>query len=156
MDNQSPEARERLWRRPVSATERAALRGQPELELEARLTGALARLPNASVPSNFTSRVMAAIDREEAQSARGWRWRWNWHFLLPRLAVSTAIVLFTGLGLQQYQVVHRRAELAHTLSVVASATVPVPSADVLENLDVIQHLGQTRSADTGLLADLQQ
>ena len=156
MDNRTPAEHERLWRRPVSATERAALRGQPELELEARLTGALARLPNASVPSNFTSRVMAAIDREEAQSARTRGWRWNWHFLLPRMAVATAIVVFTGLGLQQYQVVHRRAELAHTLSVMASATVPVPSADVLENLDVIQHMGETRHADTELLADLEQ
>jgi len=155
MDNQSPAERERLWRRPVSGAERAAWRGQPELELEARLTEALAQLPDAAVPSNFTARVMASIDLEETRSARARGWRWNWHVLLPRMAVTTAIVLFTGLGFQQYQVSHRRTELARTVSLVASATVPVPSAEVLENLDVIQRMGQTSHADTELLTDLQ-
>jgi negative regulator of sigma E activity len=155
MDDQSPAERERVWRRPVSGAERAAWRGQPELELEARLTDALAELPDASVPSNFTARVMASIDLEEARLARSRGGRWNWHLLLPRMAVATAIVLFTGLGFQQYQVSHRRTEMVRTVSAVASATVPVPSADVLENLEVIQRMSQTSHADTELLTDLQ-
>ncbi|HUC83690.1 MAG TPA: hypothetical protein VL970_00750, partial [Candidatus Acidoferrales bacterium] len=65
MENRSPQQRERLWRRTVSEADRAEWRGQPELELEARLTESLAQLPDASVPSNFTARVMAAIDVED-------------------------------------------------------------------------------------------
>lgn len=153
MDNQSPDARERLWRRAVPVTERAAFAGQPELEIEARLTDALASLPDVPVPTNFTSRVLAAVDLEEARAGRVRRWRWDWHFLLPRMAVASAIVLFSVLALQQYQMSHRRAELAHALSI--GATVPVLSADVLENLDVIRNMGQCGHADPELLADLQ-
>ena len=38
-----------------------------DLELEARLTRALARLPDAPVPSNFTARLMQAVDLEESR-----------------------------------------------------------------------------------------
>ena len=43
---------------------------QPDLDLEARLTAALARIPDAAVPSNFTARVLTAIELEEAAAAR--------------------------------------------------------------------------------------
>ncbi|MGA2244282.1 MAG: hypothetical protein ABSH48_04705 [Verrucomicrobiota bacterium] len=155
MENLSPEQREKLWRRSLSGANRQAARGQPEVELEARLTDALAQLRNAPVPSNFTARVMAAIDLEDAPAARSGGWRWNWHALLPRVAVAMAIVLFAGLGFQRYQVAQRRAELDRTLSVVAGASAPVPSMEVLENLDAIQRMGQSSHADTELLADLQ-
>ena len=58
---------EALWRRKLSEAGRNALRAQPELELEARLTAALAKIPDAPVPSNFTARVLAAIELDEAR-----------------------------------------------------------------------------------------
>ncbi len=154
MEHQSPEPRESLWRRKLSAAERAALRSQPELDLEARLTEALAQLPNAPVPSNFTARVLAAIELEEARLARAKGWRWNWHWVLPRLAAVTAVLLFAGWGLQQQELARQRAELAKSLSLVASART-VPSVEALENLEVIQRMSQPAQADTELLAALQ-
>jgi len=154
MEQESPEPRESLWRRKLSGPERAALRGQPGLEMEVRLTEALTQLPNAPVPSNFTARVLAAIELEEAQSARSKGWRWDWHWMLPRVAVATAVLLFAGLGIQQHELARNRAELARSLSLVAGAST-VPSVDALENLEVIQRMSQPAQADTELLAALQ-
>ena len=155
MDNQFPEQRERLWRRTLSDAERAGLGGQPELELEARLTDALAQLPDAPVPTNFTARVMAAIELDDARAGRSRSWRWNWQALLPRVAVAAAVLLFAGLGFQQHQVAQRRAEMARSVSMVASASAAAPSMAVLADLDAIQRLSRSVPADTELIADLQ-
>jgi hypothetical protein len=155
MDNTSPEQRESLWRRNSTGQKRARLDGQPELELEARLTGALARMPDSPVPSNFTARVLDAIDREDVGAARSKGWRWNWHALLPRTAVAMAVLLFAGIGLQHHETAQReRAAVAKSLQVAASASV-VPDVDALNNFDAIQRMGQTVHADTDLLVALQ-
>lgn len=154
MEHHRPEQRESLWRRKFSVAERASLSGQPELELEARLTEALARLPNAPVPSNFTARVLAAIELEEARSARSQGWHWNWRWFLPRFAVVTAVLLFAGLGFQQHGLARQRAEMARSLALAASART-VPSVEALENLEAIQRMSQPAQADTELLAALQ-
>lgn len=153
MENQFPEQPESLWRRKLSQPERAALQGKPGWELEAQLTDALAHLPDAPVPSNFSARVLNAVDLEAARESRSRSRRWNWHRLLPRLAAGTALLLFTGLGLQHFETTRHRGELARSLSVVAR-TESVPSIDALENLDVIQRMSQPAPADTELLADL--
>ena len=157
MEHHSPE-RESLWRRKLSGPELAQLGSQSELELEARLTGALARLPNAPVPSNFTARVLNAIELEETRAARSKGWRWNWHVLLPRVAVAVAALLFVGVGIQRYEVSRHRAEIAKTLSMVASVQ-KVPDVDALNNFDAIQRMSQSAhantAADTDLLAALQ-
>ena len=157
MNSHTPEERESLWRRRLSEVERAGLRATPELELEARLTEALARLPEAPVPSNFTARVLAAVELEEARSDRAAarpRWSWNWHTLLPRFAVAGAVILLAGFGLQMHERERQRADLARSLSLVAAAPA-APSVEALENLDAIQRMGQPARADTELLAALQ-
>jgi negative regulator of sigma E activity len=133
------------------------MRARPELELEAQLSDALAQLPNISVPSNFTARVLDAIELDEARSARSSkmsRWHWNWRSLLPRVAATMAILLFAGMGVQHYETSLHRAEIAQSLSVVASAKT-VPSMDALKNFDTILHMSQSGHADTELLADMQ-
>jgi hypothetical protein len=157
MEHQVPEPHESLWRRKLSGAERADLRARPELELEARLTDALAQLPNAPVPSNFTARVLDAIELEEARAARltGARgWHWNWHTLWPRLAVTATVLLLAGLGFQHYQAGQRQAEMTRSLSVVASART-VPSVEALNNFDFIQQMSHAERADTALLAAMQ-
>jgi negative regulator of sigma E activity len=157
MENAFPEQREPLWRRKLSGAERAALRRQPELELEAQLTEALRQLPDAPTPSNFTARVLAAIDLEDARSARLERpkfWRWNWAGLLPRAAALMTVLLLAGLGVRHFEQVRQRTELAKSLSLVAS-TKAVPSVDALEDLEVIQRMSQPAHADTELLIALQ-
>jgi hypothetical protein len=154
MENRNPEQHESLWRGKVSATERDGLRARPELELEARLTAALSRLPDAPVPTNFTARVLEAMDLEAAQTARAQGRHWNWRFFLPRLAATAAVVMFAAWGFQQHETGVRRAEMARSLSAVASAQ-SVPSVEALKNFDAIQRMSQSGRADTELLAALQ-
>jgi len=126
---------------------------EPENLQESRLTKVLNQLPGASVPSNFTARVLDAIDREEAADARPRIWALNWRRLLPRVAVVAVALIVAGLSVQRYETVTYRASLARTVAMVTTA--PPPSVDALENLDAIQRMGQSAHADGDLLADLQ-
>lgn len=153
MENKPSDSSEPLWRRKLSDAERADLRTRPELELEARLTNALAKIPDAPMPSNFTARVLAAVELEDKRAART-RWHWSWRLLLPRVAVTAAILIFAGISLQRHEANSQRLALVQTLARLAT-TQPLPSADALENLDAIQRMGQSAHADGELLADLQ-
>ena len=152
MKNESNNLRESLWRRQPSAAERAELRAQPDLELEARLTAALGKIPAAPVSSNFTARVLAAIELEEKSAARA-GWHWNWRLLFPRLAVAAAVLVFAGVSLQRYETNSQHIRLAQNLATVASTQTP--GMDALENLDAIRGMSQSARADGELLAALQ-
>jgi negative regulator of sigma E activity len=154
MENQPSNANELLWRRKLSATERADLRARPGLELEARLTDALAKLSDVPVPSNFTARVLAGGELEEAQAARMRGWVFNWRRLWPRVAVAAVVLIFAGISLQHYETSSRRSALVRNIAQVAM-TQPPPSVDALENLDAIQRMSQPARADGELLAALQ-
>lgn len=154
MEKQPSNSSESLWRRKLSAAEHAGLRAQPELELEAHLTDALAKIPDAPVPSNFTARVLDAIQLEEKQAARSHGWHWNWRSLFPRVAVAAAVLIFAGVSIQRYETNSQRFALAKGVALVAGAEPP-PSMDALENLDAIQRMSQSAHADGQLLADLQ-
>ena len=79
--NHQNELREQVWRRKLTEAERKALGIRPdapeELELESRLTEMLANTPDVAVPSNFTARLMQAIDLEESRSTRSRNSGWN-------------------------------------------------------------------------------
>ncbi len=121
--------------------------------LQNELRELLSRLPDAPVASNFTARVMRAVEREESRPARRWNFGWNWHALLPRLAVTAAAVFFAGLTFHRYELNTRRAALAKNVALVAGAQ-PLPSVDALKNFDAIQRMGQPH-ADDELLALMQ-
>ncbi|MGD0745345.1 MAG: hypothetical protein ABSA45_09335 [Verrucomicrobiota bacterium] len=147
--------RELVWRRKLTGAERAELRAQPEapadLELESLLSEALARVPDAPVPSNFTARVLQAIEREEARGARTWSWSWYWRVLAPRVAVAVAVVGFAGLA-YQHREFDKRAALARDVALLAEAR-SAPSVEALKNFDAIQRMSQTAPrADDELLA----
>jgi negative regulator of sigma E activity len=154
MNNQPDNLRESLWRRKLSDADRAGLRAQPELQTEAWLTDALAKIADAPLPSNFTARVLAAIELEEAQAARVPGRTWDWRLLWPRIAVAAAVLIFAGVSLQRYEANSHRLALVKNIALVAAAQ-PLPSMDALENLDAIQRLGQSGHADGELLAALQ-
>jgi negative regulator of sigma E activity len=122
-----------------------------DLELEARLRKALARLPNALVASNFTARVLQAVELEESRQPR--KWSWNWHSLLPRITVAAAVLLFAGLTFHRYELNAHRTALARNVALIAGAQ-PLPSVDALKNFDAIQRMSQPR-ADEELLALMQ-
>jgi negative regulator of sigma E activity len=127
--------------------------GPADLELQARLNQALARLPDAPVSSNFTARLMQAVELEESRLSRRWGFGWNWHALLPRIAVTAAVVLFAGLTVRQHELAARRTAFARNVALVAGAQ-PLPSVDALKNFDAIQRMSQPR-ADEELLALMQ-
>ena len=150
--------RELVWRRKFTEAERAELRAQPETqadwELESRLTEGLARLPDAAVPSNFTARVLQAVEREELQAARKRKGRWwNWRVLLPRATAAAAVVVVAGLTIQRHELNVHRAQLAQSVAQVANAQ-PLPSIEALKNFNAVQRMSQPH-ADEELLALLQ-
>jgi hypothetical protein len=112
----------------------------------------LSRLPDAPVSSNFTARVMQAVELEETRHPRRWNFlAWNWHALLPRFAVAAAVVLFAGFAFHQYASANRRAGITKSVMLVASAQ-KLPSLEALQNFDAIQRMSQPARADEGLLA----
>jgi len=147
--------RELIWRRQLTKVERAELDRQPQiqadLELESRLTEGLARLPDAAAPSNFTTLVLQAIEREETRP-RPMFWHWSWRVLVPRLAVGVAVVGLAGLAYQRHEF-NQRARLAKNVALMAEAQ-PLPSLEALKNFNAIQRMSQP-PADEKLLALLQ-
>ena len=111
----------------------------------------LSRLPDTPVSSNFTARVMQAVEREELQAARTRGWRWNWHALLPRAAVAAVMVAAAGFTFYQHEISNQRAAMAQSVALLAQSQ-PLPSVDALQNFDAIQRMSQPAHADEGLLA----
>jgi hypothetical protein len=118
--------------------------------LQNELRELLSRLPDAPVPSNFTARVLQAVELEEARRARRGNFLFNWRVFLPRAAVAAVAVLSAGLAFQRHEVNAHRTALARDVALVAEAQ-PLPSEDALKNFDAIQRMGQPR-ADEELLA----
>lgn len=140
---------ESVWRRSASSGG-----VPPGAEADVRLTDALSRLPEVPVPSNFTARVMNAIDLAEAAEARK-AGRFQWRILWPRLVGATALFLLAGvLTLHQFGTSHHPVSLAKNMVQVASAPAQ-PSVEALENWDAIQVMSHPASADGELLAALQ-
>ena len=130
------------------------MKNQPDNLHEARLTNALNQLPYAAVPSNFTARVLAAIELEAAKAERSHGWTLPWCLLWPRVAVVAAVLIFVGVSLQRYETHSHRLALAKNVALVTVAQPP-PSVEALENLDAIQRMSQPARADGELLAALQ-
>jgi hypothetical protein len=113
----------------------------------------LSRLPDAPVASNFTARVMQAVELEESRRQHKWGFIFNWHAFLPRAAVATAAIFFAGLAFHHHEIYSQRAALAKNVALVTEAQ-PLPSVEALKNFDAIQRMSQPR-ADEELLALLQ-
>ena len=113
----------------------------------------LSQLPDAPVPSNFTARVLQAVELEESRPSRKWNFNWwNWR-VLPRVAMTAAVIIFAGLTFHRHEIYNQRTALARNVAFVATAQ-PLPSVDALKNFDAIQRMSQPR-ADEELLALLQ-
>jgi hypothetical protein len=152
---QSNPLREKVWRQKPTPAERARLRADPDLELEARLTEALTKLPDAPVPSNFTARVLQAVESETAAVLRPRlsRWHWFWHSLAPKSAyavVLAALALFAYHG----QAAAKRARLARSVAAV-SEVASAPSPEILQDFETIRRLNPAPKPDQELLALLQ-
>jgi len=156
--------RELSWRRKLTSVEEAQLQAwaaehpeaQAEWEAETGLTDALARLDDAPLSSNFTARVLQAIELETAaQRRRQQQKRVRW---LARLAPKLALAGFIGASaVVLYQQVHEanvRAEVRRSV-VNVSAVQSLPTAEALENFEVIRALSTAPVPDDTLLTLLQ-
>jgi anti-sigma factor RsiW len=160
--------REISWRRALTDAEHAELQAwlsahpefRAEWKAEMALSMSLTRLSEPAVPSNFTARVLQAVEREALVEARlqgtaGW-----WQVLARKArwvtgAAFAAIALLIGIGIHGRQV-EKQHELALANSVIIISKVPVlPNAEVLANFETIRAMNQAPSPDDQLLALLE-
>ena len=155
--------REQSWRRELTPGEEAALRDwlakhpetQADWENQTALNEALRRLPDAPLSSNFTSRVLQAVQRGQAAESRRTRrgqitW---WRRLVWRLGLACVIGAAGFFSYEQYYAAHLRAQVKQSI-VAVSAVSSLPSAEILENFEAIR-LSGTPAADEKLLSLLQ-
>jgi hypothetical protein len=122
----------------------------PFQDVQKQMRGLLTRLPDVPVASNFTTRVMQAIDMEEMSQSR-WRFfGWRWRVVIPRTAAATVIVGLAGFTFYQHEIYVQQVALARGAALVASQQMP--SMEALKNFDAIQRMGQTAHPDSELLA----
>lgn len=154
-------------RRPLSAAEQARLDALLEASPNAwndragdiGLARLLARLPDAPLASNFTSRVMAEIDRAEAGAMSASPVRvWSPRRWFLRLAGTAAVTAVTAAGWWQYRS-WQRAEYAASIAAV-SEVAALPSVEVLRDFEAIQSFANVPPSfdvegDLSLLAALQ-
>jgi hypothetical protein len=163
--NQDPvyqRLREIGWRRTLTDAEQAELRAwlathpeaAAEIELDAALNSTLARSPEASLPSNFTARVMAAIEQDEAAQRRatsrpeGGNW---WRVFIPRFALATLVVVTVALGYRHY-VATQRLELTDAAKQIAESH-ELSDMTVIEDFETIRNLNPAEATvDENLLA----
>ncbi len=152
--------RELAWRRKLDPSEEAQLRAlfaahselHEDWEDEAGLNEALAKLPDAAVPSNFTARVLDAVERESAigrQRAKpgGWLSR-CWHGWLPKVTCA-ALILLSGFFLLRHFQEERRRQLPRILAAISQVSSSAP--DILTNFDAICALDRIPAPDEDLL-----
>ncbi len=156
------ELREALWRRPLTAEEQEQIRGWLEAHPEARADWAtelalgerLQRLADVPVASNFTRRVLEAVDREAtAPITPGRRPFWVRLPLVVRLGATAMVLAALGVLFLHQRNTHLRAELARSVA-VASEVAAVPGVEVLADFEVIQRLGESAPMDEELFATL--
>lgn len=155
--------RETGWRRKLTPSEEAQLRAwladHPEAradwQVEAMLSESLDRLPDAPVPTNFTARVLQAVQRESSTvRRRGWTWRWSWRSLLPKAAVAALVCGVAIFGILSSVASTKRTKLAQSVAAVSEVS-SLPAPDILEDFDAIRQLNAAPRPDNELLALMQ-
>lgn len=156
--------REISWRRELTAAEQSELRawlaahpeGQADWAAESDLNALLNQLPAAPMPSNFTARVLQAVEAgpvaaERSRVQPSGRW---WRVLWPRTAFTVVITLGLVWFAYQRHEATRRAELARSLIAVADVR-SLPSPQMLADYEAIRRLSPTPGADEELLVLMQ-
>ncbi len=150
------------WRPRLTEAEAAEVRGllaaRPEWraawEAEAGLNRALERLPEAPLSSNFTARVLEAVELEASAEARQARAGWRRGLRQPgwvlKLGFAAALVCAGVVSWHQVQVA-RRLDALQSMAAVTGVT-SMPSPDVLRDFDAIRALDRAPRADEELLA----
>ena len=150
--------REASWRRPLTADEEAELRAwlaahpdtQLDVESEAALRDLLNRLSDAPVSTNFTSRVLAAIERDEAAALhQKARHTWSWRALLPKTAL---VAIALGLAGYYYEQKQSAGKIGLVRDAATVSQVALSDPAVLQDFETIRRLSESPQADYDLLA----
>ena len=157
-DAEFEKLKEASWRRKLTAQEKIALNEHLATHFDERiqwneessLNQLLGKLPDAPVSTNFTARVLQAVERDSSSASRRERglfhWlKFNW---LPRIAVVTLLVCGGFVTVQQ----HKRTQIAQDVAAVSNAAILPPQW--LQDFDAINGLSQP-PVDNELLAALQ-
>jgi len=119
---------------------------------ERALNRALRTMPDVPVSSNFTSRVLQAVDLDEAREGRRARGKSRFQLLLPRWRWGVAVALLGSLGLFELRTV-RQAQFDKQLRIVSGDVAKLPGPEVLEDFDAIARLQEVSvTSDDELLA----
>src|SRR5205809_534933 len=125
---------EQSWRRKLTPAEEAELRAwlaphpesRTDWESERHLTSLLGRLDNAPVPSNFTARVLQAVERDGAVRQAAPKREWFLRSFLPRAAAAMVVA---GAGVLTYQghLTAKRAAIVQSVKLVSNVpSLPSP------------------------------
>jgi hypothetical protein len=163
-DEHYQEIKEAGWRRALSGDEAAALQkflaAHPQAREawgeEAALNRLLQRLPAAPVSSNFTARLLQAV--QSAPARQTWRdWfapaQWLPESVAGRLAMCSMMVCLGLFSFHESQAIHR-ARMARELAGV-SRVAALPPIEWLKDFDTINGISQVKLADDDLLAALE-
>jgi hypothetical protein len=148
------EMREIAWRRPLTADEKSALQGyllvHPEAQIEweedAALNQILDGVPDVPLSSNFTARVLQAVDLEESREKRQWRsgsWLSRLRAWLPRFAVAGLVAALGGLGYQQYQIRSQEQRAKYLDTLMTTVASSFADTKIWEDFDAIAKLQPT-------------
>ena len=157
--------RDTLARRPLTTQERdyvsRHLADQPgvqaDWEAESNLTWLLTQLSDVPLASNFTARVLQAVETPSARRPRYfWRWLGFGHPALQFAGLALcAMILFSGFSLGQRI---GRARMASSVASVvrsveaASGLAQLPPVEVLQDFEAIHRFSQSPvRADVELL-----
>ena len=144
---------EESWRRRLTPAEEASVRAwlaqhaesKADWKLESQVSAALEKLPNVAVPSNFTARVLQAVEREAAAPRESQnRMPRFLRVLLPRAAVA-AVIFGVGVFTYRAHTSAKRAELVQGVKVVADVS-SLPSPEILQDFDTIRQMPATTTA----------
>jgi hypothetical protein len=123
---------------------------EPLQDVQRQMRRLHTRLPDVPVASNFTARVMQAIELEEMRRSRWRLFGWQWRAIIPRAATATVIVGFASFTIYQHELYTGRVALAKSAALVASQQMP--SVEALKNFDAIRRMSQSARPDDELLA----
>ena len=126
-------------------------------EEDRALGRALQALPDAPLASNFTARVLQAVDLEESRVERGRRApERSWlRVFWPRLGWAAVVALLTVVVVHENRVA-KRTQLVRDVTFVSEDVAKLPAPEVLGDFDAITQLRQaTSGSDDELLIALQ-
>src|SRR5205823_11177536 len=161
-DSEYMSLREAAWRRPLTADEKACLQSyllvhaeaQQDWDRETALNQVLLNLPDIPLSSNFTARVVQAVELDDSRANRGRSNPWlarlrGW---LPRFAVAGLVIGLGGLGYQRYHL-HTLSEKAGSVKLVTELASTLPDVQMWQDFDAIAKLSQATASDDRTLWD---